>query len=132
MDTIPIAQLELSNAQGLSKSVRGVVTLIWPYSSSTKRAALLLAEPDFRLRKSKGQVRVQFAGPAAEAIARSKISSGDEVVLSLQGARWVDATAGISTPGRSVDVELEYKRRIVCAVRDVSTWYSLEAELRSC
>jgi hypothetical protein len=117
MDTIPIAQLEQRIAHALSKSIRAVVTLIWPYSSSTKQAALLLAEPDFRLRRSKGQVRVQLAGAAAEAVAKSKISSGDEVVLSLEGARWVEAaTASISTPGRSVDVELEYKRRILCEV----------------
>ena len=53
---------------------------------------------------------------AAKEIAQSKISSGDEVVLSLHGARWVEAAPGISTPGRSVDTELEYKRRLVCEV----------------
>lgn len=116
MEPMPIAHLERKEAASLSKSIRAVVTLVWPYSSSTQRAALLLAEPDFRLRKSKGQVRVQLAGGAAKEIAQSKISSGDEVVLSLNGARWVEAAPGISTPGRSVDIELEYKRRLVCEV----------------
>jgi hypothetical protein len=116
MATLPIAELEKAGGDAATKSIRAVVTLIWPYSSSTRRAALLLAEPDFRLRKSKGQVRVQLAGLAAEEVAKSKISSGDEVVLSLIGARWVETTAGISTPGRSVDVELEYSRRIICEV----------------
>jgi hypothetical protein len=119
MATLPIAQLEQRRPDSTSESIRAVVTLIWPYSSSTQRAALLLAEPDFRLRKSKGQVRVQLAGAAARELARSKIASGDEVVLSLQGARWVDASVGgVSTPGRSVDIELEYKRRIACEVCD--------------
>ena len=61
-------------------------------------------------------MRIQLVGAAAEEIARSKISSGDEVVLSLGGAKWVEAAPGISTPGRSVDIELEYKRRMVCEV----------------
>ena len=119
VDTVPIAQLERREASSISKSIRAVVTLIWPYSSSTQRAALLLAEPDFRLRRKKGQVRVQLVGAAAQEIAQSKISSGDVVVLSLQGARWVDAVEGISTPGKSVDVELEYKRHILCEVCSV-------------
>jgi hypothetical protein len=113
---IPISQLERASFDDPNTAIRAVVTLIWPYSSSTRRAALLLAEPDFRLRKSKGQVRVQLAGAAAEAVARSKISSGDEIMLRLDGAKRVEAAAGISTPGKSVDVELEYSRRIVCEV----------------
>jgi hypothetical protein len=116
MDMIPISQLERASFDDPNTAIRAVVTLIWPYSSSTRRAALLLAEPDFRLRKSKGQVRVQLAGAAAEAVARSKISSGDEIMLRLDGAKRVEAAAGISTPGKSVDVELEYSRRIVCEV----------------
>ena len=115
--TIPIAHLEQASHDTGDSTILGVVTLLWPYSSSTRRAAILLAEPDFRLRKSKGQVRIQFAGAAAEAIAQSRISSGDEVRLSLRGARRVDAAAGIvSTPGRSVDIELVFKRQLVCEV----------------
>jgi hypothetical protein len=117
MDILPISQLEGRAIDASKLAIRAVVTLIWPYSSSTKRAALLLAELDFRLRKSKGQVRVQLVGAAAEAIARSKISSGDEIVLGLIGAKRVEAAPGISTPGKSVDVELEYRRRIKCEVR---------------
>src|SRR5439155_893474 len=68
-------------------------------------------------RNRKGQVRVQLAGSAAQAVARSKIAIGDEVTLSLNGARWVDPTPGLFTPGKSVDVELLFKERLVILIR---------------
>lgn len=120
MELVPIAQLDSSLLKPNGKSIRGVVTLIWPYSSSTRSAALLLAEADFRLRRKKGQVRIQFTGPAAEALALSKVGSGDEITLLLEGAKWVEAAPGISTPGKSVDVELVFKRRIQCSVGEIS------------
>jgi len=109
MHTLAISQLERRGISDPTQRIHAVVTLIWPYSSSTRRTALLLAERDLRLRKSKGQVRIQFSGATAEETAWPRIASGDEVVLSLDGARWVEATAGISTPGRSVDLELVYR-----------------------
>ena len=114
MSLVPIADLGPLLVDPEDKSIRGVVTLIWPYSSSTRSAALLVAEPDFRLRSRRGQVRIQLHGAAAEALARSKIGSGDEIILRLEGVTWVEATPGISTPGKSVDVELDFRRRLVC------------------
>jgi hypothetical protein len=107
MDIVPISSLEkLDNPQ--SKQLRGVITLIWPFSSSTHKAAFLVAEPDFRLRSKKGQVRVQTRGPAAVAVANSKLGIGDEITLNLDRAKWVEAEQGVSTPGRSVELELVY------------------------
>jgi hypothetical protein len=77
---------------------------------------LLLVEPDFRLRSERGQVRVQLRGPSAVAVARTHITSGDEVILSLEGAKWAEATPGISTPGKSVESELVYTRRLILQV----------------
>jgi hypothetical protein len=110
MEIIPIAALEQKrNENACDKSIKGVVALIWPFAASTKRAAILLVEPDFRQRYQKGQVRIQFRGAAALALARSHVRAGDETVLSLQGAKWVDSEAGVvNTPGRSVAYELRF------------------------
>jgi len=119
METTPIAQLGPSLSNPESRYIRAIVTLIWPYSSSTRSAALLLAEPDFRLRSKRGQVRIQLRGASAVALAHTKIQSGDEILLRLEGVQWVEATPGITTPGKSVDTELLLKRRLVCQVKTV-------------
>jgi hypothetical protein len=107
MEIVPIASLErLNNPE--TKQIRGIITLVWPFSSSTEKAAFLACEPDARLRSKKGQVRVQVHGPAAVAVANSKLGIGDEIILSLNRAKWVEAQQGISTPGRSVDLELVF------------------------
>jgi len=116
MEYVPIAELAPSLPSTDTKAIKAVVTLIWPYSSSTKRAAVLLAEPDFRLRRRKGQVRVQLAGASAEAVARSHIGIGDEVTLRLLGAQWMSNVENTKTPGRSVDWELRYGQRLVMQV----------------
>src|ERR1700760_465757 len=96
---LPIAALEQRDGLTGSTLVKGVITLIWPYSQSSKKAAILLAEPDFRLRHKQGQVRIQFGGSSALALSKSQIEIGDEVILALQGVRWVESEAGVvSTP----------------------------------
>ncbi|KAI9707752.1 MAG: hypothetical protein M1836_000714 [Candelina mexicana] len=112
---LPIAQLTPSLSTLSQYSIRAVVTLIWPYSSSTRSLALLLAEPDFRLRRQKGQVRVNFTGSSAKAVARSGIGSGDEVVLALQGVIW-DKGGTVNTPGKGVGYELEFRERMVMQI----------------
>ncbi|KAK4891509.1 hypothetical protein LTR27_009839 [Elasticomyces elasticus] len=93
-------------------SIRGIVTLLWPYSSSTKSYALLIADPDFRLRKQRGQVRVRFHGEVAAAVARARLGIGDEVVLRLQGADWEQDVSTATTPGRNVGGELSFGRHL--------------------
>jgi hypothetical protein len=117
---LPIAALEQLDVLTESSAVKGVVTLVWPYSASAKRAAFLLAEPDARLRYKKGQVRVQFSGSSALALAKAQVIIGDEVVLSLSGARRVQNEAGVvSTPGKSVELELRYSNDLDMEVREV-------------
>lgn len=98
-----------------AKQIKAVVTLIWPYSSSQRQFALLLAEPDFRLRRKKGQVRTRFASTSARALATTGVGIGDEVVLSLQGAQFLQDGA-VSTPGKSIDWELVYRQTIAVSV----------------
>lgn len=112
---LPIAQLQ----PGLdieATSVTGVVTLIWPYASSTQSISLLLVEPDFRLRGHRGQVRVHFNGASARAVARSGLSSGDRLSLSLKGSAWTQDGSSTTTPGRSIEWELRYGERVLLQV----------------
>lgn len=114
---IPIAQLTPLLAAPASRSIKAVVTLTWPYSSVTGSVAFLLAEPDFRLRRTRGQVRVQFAGSSAKVISQAGVASGDEVMLCLDGVKFVhDQATTVSTPGRSVEFELRFTERLVVEV----------------
>lgn len=117
MEPIRIADLEPSIPSQDQRYIKGVVTLIWPFSSSANSAAVLLAEPDFRLRRNKGQVRVQFVGSSGKAIAGSRISSGDEVILGLGGAEWAKGLGTLPTPGKNVDWELCFRRKLSIQVR---------------
>lgn len=117
--TVPISSLTPDVVDSSAKAIRAVVTLLWPYSSATRSSSLLLADPDFRLRRSKGQVRVFLQGAAAQAVAEGKVGIGDEVLLGLEGAQWQEDRStdeAISTPGKNVDWQLVYRRRIVCRV----------------
>jgi hypothetical protein len=96
--------------------VKAIVTLTWPYSSATGSVAFLLAEPDFRLRRTKGQVRAQFSGSSAKAVSKSGIASGDEVILSLDGVEWVQDEAPFATPGRGIEFDLKFTERLLLEV----------------
>lgn len=115
MDTaahLPIAQLTpLLNAPA-SRCIKAVVSLTWPYSSATGAIAFLLSEPDFRLRRVRGQVRVQFAGSSAKSVAKAGIASGDEITLCLDGVEWLETQDRVATPGRGVDFELKFTERL--------------------
>lgn len=118
VNTLPIAQLQ----PGLdpdSTSVTGIVTLIWPYASSTRTLSLLLVEPDFRLRRHRGQVRVHFHGSSAKALSRAGVSSGDQLLLNLTGVQWAKDTFTASTPGKGIEWELRYGERAVLQVCNI-------------
>ncbi|THC92278.1 hypothetical protein EYZ11_008260 [Aspergillus tanneri] len=95
---IPIAQLSPTAKHLSEASIHAIVTLLWPYSSSSKSLGLLLSEPDVRLRPSNGQVKVLFHGRVAEDVAKSRIGIGDEVYLKLLGSRFVTSEAATQTP----------------------------------
>ncbi|KAF1847999.1 uncharacterized protein K460DRAFT_333581 [Cucurbitaria berberidis CBS 394.84] len=115
MDRVGISELNPELPALESKQFKATVTLIWPYSSSARQFALLLADPDFRLRRKKGQVRARFSGSCAKAIATTSIGIGDEVILSLQGAQFVQEGA-VNTPGKGIDWELSYTQTVVVQV----------------
>ena len=113
--TLPIAQLH-PGLNPKSTAVTGIITLIWPYASSSQTLSLLLVEPDFRLRRHHGQVRVHFQGSSARALSRAGIASGDHLLLSLEGVEWAKDIFTASTPGRGIDWELRYGERVVLQV----------------
>ncbi|KAJ9640025.1 hypothetical protein H2199_006259 [Coniosporium tulheliwenetii] len=116
MESVPIAELAPTIPAPDAKAVKALVTLIWPYSSSTKSCAVLLAEHDFRLRRRRGQVRVRFSGPSARAVAESGIGIGDEVTLGLSSVKWLADAGEVKAPGRSVDWELLYGCKLALQV----------------
>lgn len=109
--TIPIQDLDTATNPPADRTIHAVVTLVWPYSSSTRQCALLLSELDFRLRARGGQVRVKFSGPSARAVAGQRLGIGDQVILGLKGGDWVRDEGGIAVrvPGKSVG-ELQFGR----------------------
>ncbi|KAL8840816.1 MAG: hypothetical protein Q9176_003663 [Flavoplaca citrina] len=115
-DHIAIALLDPS-ATGSGRKVRGIVTLIWPYSVSNQAFSILLAEPDFRLRRQRGQVRVQFRGSSAKALARCDVQSGDLVDLTLSHAQWEKEESTSGTPGRGIEWELRFGEKVVLQIQ---------------
>ncbi|KAL8802875.1 MAG: hypothetical protein Q9200_006436, partial [Gallowayella weberi] len=113
---IAIAQLDPSTDTS-EKAVEGIVTLIWPYSISSQTFSILLAEPDFRLRRQRGQVRVQFRGSSAKAVARCDIQSGDRVTLNLLGVQWERDETGSGASGRGVEWELRFEEQTTLRIQ---------------
>ncbi|KAH6703164.1 hypothetical protein BKA61DRAFT_619029 [Leptodontidium sp. MPI-SDFR-AT-0119] len=114
---IPIAQLNPELAAPATRAIKAVVTLTWPYSSATGSVAFLLSEPDFRLRRTRGQVRARFSGSSAKAVAASGIASGDEVILCLVGVEWISNDSTVVTPGRGIEFELRFSERLLLQFR---------------
>ncbi|KAH6626995.1 hypothetical protein B0J18DRAFT_156680 [Chaetomium sp. MPI-SDFR-AT-0129] len=113
----PIAQLSPDLADQASRVVRGEVTITWPYNSVTKRFAFLIAEPDVRLRRARGQIRVELQGPSATAAAESGLGAGDELVFSLAGVEWAkDASPG-RIPGARAEWQLQFSCRVDLQVK---------------
>ena len=113
---IPIAHLR-PELDAESTSVTGIVTLIWPYASSTRSISLLLVEPDFRLRRHRGQVRIHFHGSGGKAVEKASIRCGDKLLLSLKGAEWVEDATTATTPGKGIEWDLRYRERVFLEVR---------------
>jgi hypothetical protein len=114
----PIAQLGPDLPDQQTRVVRGQVTITWPFNSVKKSLALLIAEPDVRLRRNKGQIRVEFHGPSATALSSNEIGAGDELLFSLDGAEWSkDASPG-RIPGARVEWQLKFTQRLLLQVCD--------------
>ncbi|KAH8696869.1 hypothetical protein GQ44DRAFT_733550 [Phaeosphaeriaceae sp. PMI808] len=110
MDSIHISKLKPELPE--SMNFKATITLLWPYSTLARQFALLLAEPNFRLRGKQGHVKVHFSGPSAEAVAGTGVGIGDEMMLSLRGAKFVQKRFA-SVLVNTIDWELLYTQTIV-------------------
>lgn len=113
----PIAQLGPNLSEPSSRAVSGEVTITWPFNRLKNTIAFLLAEPDVRLRRAKGQARVEFHGPAAEAVSKCGIGGGDLILLSLDGVEWARDESPGRIPGARLDWQLQFTHRLVLEVR---------------
>lgn len=112
----PITELSPTINDQASRFFVAVVSLIWPYSSSDHRTAILLADPDFRRRRTKGQTKVTFHGRSAVAVAESHVGIGDTVRLSLEDAQWIRSGEDVSTLGKRADWDLEYAGKVLMEI----------------
>ncbi|KAI0977088.1 hypothetical protein F4678DRAFT_411752 [Xylaria arbuscula] len=120
---IPIAELSPDHADPSTQAIGGVVTITWPYNKVKGTFAFTLAEPDFRLRRNKGQVRIDFTGRAAKAVGDSGLGGNDEVLLSLEGATWeaeaIDRRR--SLPGADIGWKLVFSERVSLKIKRAET-----------
>lgn len=125
----PINNLDPSLNPPPNAAIRAIVSLIWPYFSAAESAAFLLVDPEFRLRRNGGQVRVQVHGAAAREVALSKIGIGDAVELGLEGVSWVAQSPHVKTPGRCVAGELSFRKKLVLRIqRDGDPFASIDLD----
>lgn len=124
-DPTPIAQLSPELPDLVTRMIYGEITLTWPFSVVTKSIAFKLVETDFRLRHDKGQVRIEFHGPAGKAIAKASIGGGDEVGLSMDGVEWEKPSQTTVRPD-TLEWQLKFTKRLRLRVRRAQ---SLEEEL---
>ncbi|KAK4151817.1 hypothetical protein C8A00DRAFT_16830 [Chaetomidium leptoderma] len=113
----PIAQLNPDLPDQATRAVRGEITITWPYNSVTKTLAFLLAEPDVRLRRAKGQIRIALQGPSATVAFESGLGAGDELLFSLDGATWSKDVSPGRIPGARVEWQLQFNQRLVLQVK---------------
>ncbi len=114
--TTPIAQLNPDLPDQASRVVRGEITITWPYNSVTKTLAFLLAEPDVRLRRAKGQIRIVLSGSSARVASEHGLGAGDELRFSLAGAEWAKDVSPGRIPGARVDWQLQFNNRLILQV----------------
>ncbi|KAI0552247.1 hypothetical protein F4679DRAFT_104187 [Xylaria curta] len=120
---VPIAELRPDLPNPTATAVGGVVTITWPYDKVKGTFAFTLAEPDFRLRRNKGQVRISFTGRAAEVVGGYGLGSHDEVLLSLAGAAWETEVSDRrrSLPGADLGWKLLFSDCLLLRVKRADT-----------
>ena len=95
-----------------SLHIAAQVVLVWPYSSSTRKFSVLLSESDARPLTGRKQVKVTFLNGAARAAQQSKVGIGDGIRLQLEGFQWAQTDDAISTPGKRVDGDIQFRKHL--------------------
>lgn len=113
----PIAQLNPDISDQATRVVQGVITVTWPFSIVTKSIAFILAERDPRLRREKGQVRIRFNGGAAKAISEATVGGGDEICISLDGAKWERHESRPQLADSTLEWQIEFTNRLLLKIQ---------------
>ncbi|RPB03550.1 hypothetical protein L873DRAFT_1669908 [Choiromyces venosus 120613-1] len=119
---VPLASLAPGAPDNEPEFLVAIISLLWPFSSSSSSLSVLASEEDFRLRKNRGQVRINFKGLAASAVDQTKLQIGDRVIISLEGAEFQpleDATE------RDVPWVMVYSSRLAMKVNTASGWSTI-------
>ncbi|KAG0633197.1 hypothetical protein HOY80DRAFT_1141601 [Tuber brumale] len=119
---VPLASLAPGIHDNEPEFFVAIISLLWPFSPSSSSLSILASEKDFRLRKNRGQVRINFKGLAASAVDQTKLQIGDRVIISLEGAEFQpldDATE------RDVPWVVMYSTRLAMKVKTTSGWSTI-------
>ncbi|KIW44264.1 uncharacterized protein PV06_05286 [Exophiala oligosperma] len=114
-ERISIASLSPTTT-GAASYILASVALVWPYSSSTRTLALLLADSDIPVRKPRGQVKVIFHDGSAREVAKTKVGIGDLLHLGLAGCKWQENKDNISTPGKKISWNLVFQGQVTAEI----------------
>ncbi|RMZ90832.1 hypothetical protein DV736_g1915, partial [Chaetothyriales sp. CBS 134916] len=109
---VHVADLQHERGAVSDQYIEASVSLVWPYSSSTRKFSLLLAESDARAGIARQQVKVIFYNGAAKAAQASHVGIGDTIRLSLDGCTWERIQDEVSTPGKRLDFDIEFTRSL--------------------
>jgi hypothetical protein len=119
LTSLPLASLSPTSSSTAASSsssstyITAVVTLIWPFSSSSRTLSIVASEQNPILRLSKGQLRVNFHGPAATGVDARGLQSGDHVCISLDGAHWEELASASS---RDVPWAVSFEKKLTMKV----------------
>ncbi|CAZ81201.1 unnamed protein product [Tuber melanosporum] len=119
---VPLASLAPGTYDNEPGFFVAIISLLWPFSPSSSSLSILASEKDFRLRKNRGQVRVNFTGLAASVVDQTKLQIGDRVIISLEGVEFQpldDATE------RDVPWVVVYSTRLAMKVKTTSGWSTI-------
>ncbi|KAF8253019.1 hypothetical protein K440DRAFT_643021 [Wilcoxina mikolae CBS 423.85] len=123
---LPLASLTPDTVTASSPAfVEGVVQLLWPFSPSSATLSLLVCEEDFRLRNSKGQLRVDFRGASARAVDSKEVQIGDRVQLSLEGAQ---LEALEKATERDVPWTVVFTTRLAMKFKNTGDWVNIDVD----
>ncbi|RMZ83979.1 hypothetical protein DV737_g1281, partial [Chaetothyriales sp. CBS 132003] len=113
---VHIADLQQEQGAVPGQYIEASVSLVWPYSSSTRKFSLLLAEFDARAGMARRQVKATFHNGAAKAAQECRVGIGETIRLSLDGCRWERKQDEVSTPGKRSDYDIEFSRSLMLEV----------------
>jgi len=134
MEKVPIACLCPDLPSFHTKVMTGLVVLVWPYSHLECKSSLLLAEPDARIRRNGGHVRVRLSGASAQHAFKCGVTIGDEITIELRSARFTENSNSnlVTTAGERVKWDLAFESRLFATFSRNGDNYVLHVDHAAC